>query len=61
MLYIRGVSVRKFIVALIKSFIVLYILNIFTNNSFGYNILNIFILMMLGFPGVIVIYLLTFL
>lgn len=52
---------RKFILTLIKSLIVLYILNIFTNNSFSYNILNIFILMMLGFPGIIVLYLISFL
>ncbi|MCI9629639.1 MAG: hypothetical protein HFE37_02005 [[Clostridium] cocleatum] len=52
---------RRFIIALIKSFMIIYILNIFTNNHFDYNILNIFVLMMLGFPGIIIIYLISFL
>lgn len=52
---------RKILLMLIKSFLILYILNLFTNNYFSFNILNIFILMMLGFPGIIVIYILALL
>ena len=47
---------RKFILTLFKSIIILYILNILTNNYFTFNILNIFILIMLGYPGIIIIY-----
>ena len=52
---------RKIILALFKSIIILYILNILTNNYFAFNILNIFILAMLGYPGIIIIYFISLL
>ena len=52
---------RKFILTLFKSIIILYILNILTNNYFTFNILNIFILIMLGYPGIIIIYFISLL
>ena len=50
---------RKMLMLFFKSLIIIYIFNINTGNYFTYNILNIFILMMLGLPGIIVIYLIT--
>ena len=47
---------RKILMLFFKSLIIIYIFNIITGNYFTYNILNIFILMMLGLPGIIVIY-----
>ena len=52
---------RKMLMLFFKSLIIIYIFNIITGNYFTYNILNIFILMMLGLPGIIVIYLITLL
>ena len=40
---------------------ILYILNVLTNNYFAFNILNIFILAMLGYPGIIIIYFISLL
>lgn len=50
---------RKILMLFFKSLIIIYIFNIITENYFTYNILNIFILMMLGLPGIIVIYLIS--
>ena len=51
---------RKILMLFFKSLIIIiYIFNIITGNYFTYNILNIFILMMLGLPGIIVIYLIS--
>lgn len=50
---------RKILMLFFKSLIIIYIFNIITRNYFTYNILNIFILMMLGLPGIIVIYLIS--
>ena len=50
---------RKILMLFFKSLIIIYIFNIITGNYFTYNTLNIFILMMLGLPGIIVIYLIS--
>lgn len=52
---------RKIIYHVVKAVIILVIINLITNNYFSYTILNLFILSMLGLPGVIVIYLISLL
>ena len=50
---------KKFIVSFIRAVFILYILNIITNDYFSYNFLNLFILTMLSYPGIILIYFLS--
>lgn len=52
---------RKILFNLVKAIIIMVIINMISNNYFNYSILNIFILTMLGVPGIIVIYLIALL
>lgn len=47
---------HKILMLFFKSLLIIYVINMISGNYFSYNILNIFILMMLGLPGVVVIY-----
>lgn len=47
---------RKILMLFFKSLLIIYVINMISGNYFNYNILNIFILMMLGLPGLVIIY-----
>lgn len=52
---------RRILFVIIRAVVILFIANIITNNYFAYNVMNIFILSMLSFPGIVVIYILSIL
>lgn len=52
---------RRILFVIIRAIVILFILNTITNNYFAYNIMNIFILSMLSFSGIIVIYIMSLL
>lgn len=50
---------RRIVFVIIRAILILFILNMFTNNYFGYTLINIFILSMLSLPGIIIIYIIS--
>lgn len=52
---------RRIIFVVIRAIIILFILNIFTNDYFGYTLINILVLSLFSLPGIIIIYFITLL